>query len=47
MSSLPHTDLICLLAQAKAQAALNGRKFGSSTVQASWFDDEKFTRKDF
>ena len=34
-------------AQAKAQAALNGRIFGTAKVQASFFEEAPFLRKEF
>ena len=33
--------------QVKAQAALNGRIFGSAKVQASFFEEAPFLRRDF
>jgi hypothetical protein len=34
-------------AQVKAQAALNGRIFGTAKVQASFFEEAPFLRREF
>lgn len=37
----------CVLLQALAQKALNGRLFGESTVQATFFEEAKFESRHF
>ena len=41
------TSSIAQRAQVKAQAALNGRIFGTAKVQASFFEEAPFLRREF